>query len=301
VGFYLINIGYVKLALRAGNPQHLALAIELVSDKVGLVLLVLDSCTSLTCSYSPVSASARAEAAPACFARHTAGTMTVRKPSPGLLTGIKKSEETRARILQAALTLFRKRGFGSTTMRDIAKEAGTALGAVYYYFDSKDALVMAFYEQTQREVTPLVEDALSTTKGLDDRLRALLGVKFQYYAPNRTLLGALSTHIDPQHPLSPFSSAGRSIRDHDISLFAGALAGSKTRVPDDLKMHLPRRLWLYQMGLLLFWVYDRSPAQEKTKQLFEISLSIVVNLIRISTLPLMRPILPATDLLRSLW
>jgi hypothetical protein len=42
VGFYLINIGYVTLALRtAGNLDTLRAAIELVSDKIGLVLLVL--------------------------------------------------------------------------------------------------------------------------------------------------------------------------------------------------------------------------------------------------------------------
>ena len=42
VGFYLINVGYVTLALRtAGNPDTLRAAIELVSDKIGLVLLVL--------------------------------------------------------------------------------------------------------------------------------------------------------------------------------------------------------------------------------------------------------------------
>lgn len=201
----------------------------------------------------------------------------------------KKSDETRARILEAALTLFRKRGFGSTTMRDIAKEAGTALGAVYYYFDSKDALVMAFYEHTQKEVTPLIEDALSTTKGLEENLRALLAVKFQYYAPNRALLGALSAHIDPQHPLSPFSDEGRDIRDQDIALFARTLEGSKVRVPQDLMIHLPRLLWLYQMGLLLFWVYDRSPKQKRTMQLSEKSLSIVVNLVRLSNFPLLRP------------
>ena len=42
VGFYLINIGYVTLALRATETLNtLRSAIELVSDKVGLVLLVL--------------------------------------------------------------------------------------------------------------------------------------------------------------------------------------------------------------------------------------------------------------------
>jgi Na+/melibiose symporter-like transporter len=42
VGFYLINIGYVALALRYGEkPVDLAMAIETLSTKVGLVLLVL--------------------------------------------------------------------------------------------------------------------------------------------------------------------------------------------------------------------------------------------------------------------
>ncbi|MGA9687524.1 MAG: hypothetical protein WBQ81_12280, partial [Candidatus Sulfotelmatobacter sp.] len=64
-----------------------------------------------------------------------------------------------------------------------------------------------------------------------------------------------------------------------------------------LKTHLPRLLWLYQMGLMLFWVYDRSPEQGRTRLLFQKSLSIVVNLIRFSSLPLMRPVRKlATDL-----
>ena len=42
VGFYLVNIGYVTLALRTGaNLANLRESIELLSDKIGLVLLVL--------------------------------------------------------------------------------------------------------------------------------------------------------------------------------------------------------------------------------------------------------------------
>ena len=117
----------------------------------------------------------------------------------------KKSEHTRRRIFDAALALFRKRGFVETTMRDIAKEAGVALGAAYYYFDSKDAIVMAFYQSLQEELVPLVEDALADARGLKERLGAVIQVKLRYCAPNRRLLGALSSHIDPEHPLSPFS------------------------------------------------------------------------------------------------
>jgi AcrR family transcriptional regulator len=214
----------------------------------------------------------------------------------------KKSDETRTRILEAALALFRKRGFGPTTMRDIAKEAEVALGAAYYYFDSKDALVTAFYERAQRELTPLAEAALAKTKGLEERLRAVLTVKFEYFAPNRSLMASLSAHIDPQNPLSPFSPETRAIRDQDIDLFARTLEGSKVRVADDLKHHLPRVLWLYQMGLLLFWVYDRSPKQKRTMLLFDKSVTIVANLIKLSSFALLRPVRKvATDLLDTIY
>jgi AcrR family transcriptional regulator len=214
----------------------------------------------------------------------------------------KKSDETRTRILEAALALFRQRGFASTTMRDIAKEAGVALGAAYYYFDSKDALVTAFYVRASQELSPLAEAALVKAKTLEERLRALLRVKFEYFAPNRSLMAALSAHIDPQNPLSPFSPKAQAIRDQDIALFARTLEGSRVRVSDELKQHLPRLLWLYQMGLLLFWVYDGSPRQKKTTQLFEKTVSIVSSLIKLSGFALLRPVRKiATDLLDTIY
>jgi AcrR family transcriptional regulator len=213
-------------------------------------------------------------------------------------TVTRKSEETRNRILEAALALFRQRGFENTTMREIARESGLALGAAYYYFDSKDALVMGFYARAQHDLDPLMEDALAKTSGLEERLSAAIDVKFHYFAPNRKLLGTLSGHIDPQHPLSPFSEETRAIRERDIRFMRQTIEGAKIKIPDDLKGQLPRVLWLYQMGLLLFWVYDSSPAQTKTRLLFQKSLSIVVNLIKLSSLPLMRPVRKlVTDLL----
>ena len=62
-----------------------------------------------------------------------------------------KGEETRARILDAALQLFRENGFDRTGMRDVAERAGMSLGAAYHYFGSKDAIVFAYYEDVQRE------------------------------------------------------------------------------------------------------------------------------------------------------
>jgi len=127
-------------------------------------------------------------------------------------------------------------------------------------------------------------------------------VKFEYFAPNRRLMAALSAHIDPQNPLSPFSPKAQAIRDQDIALFARALEGSKVRVSDELKQHLPRLLWLYQMGLLLFWVYDGSLRQTKTMRLFEKTVSIVSSLIKLSGFALLRPVRKiAMDLLDTIY
>ena len=34
--------------------------------------------------------------------------------------------------------------------------------------------------------------------------------------------------------------------------------------------HMPKILWLYQMGLILFWIYDRSEGQARTMRLLEL-------------------------------
>jgi len=205
------------------------------------------------------------------------------KPTP-------KSDETRARILAAAIELFRLRGFEETTMREIATEAGVATGAAYYYFASKDAIALAFYDQAIQDMGPLLEEALARSKDLQVRLRALLNVKLRYFEPNRRLLGALAAHADPQHPLSPFSAETRDIRERDMKFFERALAGTRVKIAADFEPFLPRLLWLYQMGLILFWIYDRSAAQKKTQALVEKSLVVVVRLLKLSSFPLLRPV-----------
>jgi hypothetical protein len=39
----------------------------------------------------------------------------------------------------------------------------------------------------------------------------------------------------------------------------------------------------------MFWLYDHSPYQERTQRLLDKSLTLLVNLLRISSLPLMKP------------
>lgn len=219
-------------------------------------------------------------------------------PRPSTL----KSEATRARIFEAALRVFRERGFHAATMREIAAAAGVALGAAYYYFDSKNAIVMAFYVQAQEQMEPELESILSSQPTLEARLRGLIQHKFDYFAPNRALLGALSAHTDPDHPLSPFSAATAEIRSRDTAFFERAVSDSGVRMPPSILPYLPRLLWLYQMGLMLYWVYDRSPRQARTQLIFEKTLGIVLTLVKLGSIPLLRPLTrPAGELLKAIY
>jgi AcrR family transcriptional regulator len=64
---------------------------------------------------------------------------------------LSKSQETRFQILQTALGLFRQQGLDDTTMRGIAAAADLSLGAAYYYFSSKEAIIQAYYDEVQAE------------------------------------------------------------------------------------------------------------------------------------------------------
>jgi AcrR family transcriptional regulator len=220
---------------------------------------------------------------------------------PELKSG-SKSEETRERILTAALALFHERGFEAATMRDIAEKSGVATGAAYYYFSSKDAIVLAFYERAAQETAPRIGQILESTPDLRKRLAGILEVKLGYFGPSRRLLTTLAAHVDPGHPVSPFSEATRSIREQDIDCFRRAVAGSRQHIADDIAEHLPRLLWMYQMALILYWICDRSPGQKKTAALVEGTLRLIVKLIQVSSLPLMRPFRrQVVELCRTAW
>lgn len=212
-----------------------------------------------------------------------------------------KAEATRARIFHAALKLFREKGFDATTMRDIAQAAGMSLGSTYYHFDSKEALVMAFYEESQEALQGRIPEAMAKHKDLATRIRVVIQLRFEQFGPNRAMLGALFRNAaDPHHPLSPFSTQTKVIRDRAIAHFEEAVRGGEMKIPKDLQAHLPQLLWMYQMGLILFWIYDRSKGQVRTWKLLDKSLPLLISALKLSKLPLMGPVRAAAiDLLST--
>jgi AcrR family transcriptional regulator len=202
-----------------------------------------------------------------------------------------KGEDTRRRILDAALDLFQERGFAETTMREIARKADVATGAAYYYFPSKESIVLAFYWKTQLDADERAKKPLAEIRDLRGRIRSLIDLKLSQFTPYRGFFGALFRSAgDPASPLSPFSDETRDIREQAIGQFRTAVEGSDVKIPEDLGRRLPYLFWLYQMGIILFWIYDRSPRQTRTKRLLDGSLDLIVKLIRLARIPVLAPL-----------
>lgn len=79
------------------------------------------------------------------------------------------SATRRQQIIDAAYRCFARKGFHQTTMRDIYGEANLSPGAVYHYFDSKDAIIQASFEFDYERSVALFEAAIAR----DDPLQAL--------------------------------------------------------------------------------------------------------------------------------
>lgn len=63
------------------------------------------------------------------------------------MTQEERSEKSRQQILDAALKLFSHRGYGATSVRDIAEEAGLSKGNVYHHFPDKEAIFRALLDR----------------------------------------------------------------------------------------------------------------------------------------------------------
>lgn len=80
-------------------------------------------------------------------------------------------------ILDAAELCFARSGFHRTTMQDICKAADVSPGALYVYFDSKEALIAGLCERDRAELT----EKLEALKDVPDFLAALNGIAENYF------------------------------------------------------------------------------------------------------------------------
>jgi TetR/AcrR family transcriptional regulator, fatty acid metabolism regulator protein len=78
--------------------------------------------------------------------------------------------DKRTAILEAATTVFAKRGYFSAQVADVARSAGVAAGTVYLYFRSKEEILTSIFDRTMKEA---IEEGRTAIAGADDPVERL--------------------------------------------------------------------------------------------------------------------------------
>ncbi|HEY2386417.1 MAG TPA: TetR/AcrR family transcriptional regulator [Candidatus Binatia bacterium] len=130
-------------------------------------------------------------------------------PASALPGAASKSARTRQRILDAAAAAFRRDGFASVTLKDIAERAGLQTGSLYYHFDGKEDLVEAVLAAGTEGALVATREAVGTLGPKADplaRLRAAIAAHLRvvlaessYASANLRILGQVPEAIREKH------------------------------------------------------------------------------------------------------
>jgi AcrR family transcriptional regulator len=82
----------------------------------------------------------------------------------------KRSIDRGSSLIRAAATLLERSGGDGFTVQDVADEAGQSLRTLYQYFESKDDLLLAVFEEAMRTYARLITDAVAELSDPLDRL-----------------------------------------------------------------------------------------------------------------------------------
>ncbi len=110
----------------------------------------------------------------------------------------KKDGDTERRILDAAHTVFVRRGTAGARMQEIAAEAGVNQALLHYYFRNKEQLAQAAFERAASGLMPAVIKVIASDGDLDAKVRRIVALELEHltrapYLPGY-LIGEVTHH-----------------------------------------------------------------------------------------------------------
>lgn len=191
--------------------------------------------------------------------------------------------EARDRLYRAAIGLMVRRGYDRTTLRDVAAEAGVSAGLLYKYFPNKRAVILALYDELSAAFT---SRAASMPSGRwRERFAFAMSASLQELAPHRVALKGLVPVLvgDPDEGVFAEETAFSRLRVQRV--FEEAVTGASDAPARPLAEALGRLLYLVHLGILLWWLLDKTAKQRATQTL----LSLVQQVMPSASLSLKLP------------
>jgi TetR/AcrR family fatty acid metabolism transcriptional regulator len=104
------------------------------------------------------------------------------------------SEFRRKEIVDAARSVFARKGFANGIMDDVAKEAGVAKGTLYLYFRSKTEIYRAVLGHDMELLKKQTVERIQAAHGLREKIRALVLTRLEYAEQRREFFEIMDSH-----------------------------------------------------------------------------------------------------------
>jgi AcrR family transcriptional regulator len=168
----------------------------------------------------------------------------------------RKSMETRQSILNAAAAVFAKKGYSLTKLSDIADRAGIHLTGLYYYFDSKEALVADLICYVPSRALQALQTTLASmpaTATHRERIEAAIATYVDHILKDDDYVRAdhrIASQISPKLRKRALSIS-QEINDIWRALLDDAVAAGEIR--GDIDMTMLRMLMIGSMNWAVEW------------------------------------------------
>jgi AcrR family transcriptional regulator len=193
-----------------------------------------------------------------------------------------QGEAARRRLFRIAIRQIARSGYEGATLRAIARQAGVSVGLLYRYFPSKQAVVLALYDELSSEYSDRAR-AMSAGSWRERFLYALR-TSIETLSPQRETLAELVPVLVGDRAEGLFAPGTALSRQRVQEVFVAAVSGAADAPADPVAESLGRLLYLAHLLVVLWWLLDRSPRQRTTTaliSLLEIALGFAAVALRL--------------------
>jgi AcrR family transcriptional regulator len=162
----------------------------------------------------------------------------------------KAADDKRARLLDAALDLFESRGFDAVAVPEIAARAGVAVGTVYRYFATKEALVNALYRHWKGVYNAMVLAPLPKGLTVRDRFTTYWGRMTEFARRHPRATRFMDLHHHGAYLDEESRALSRAYREVAEAFFAEARRSGEVRALDPVMV--VALMWGAAAGLAKF-------------------------------------------------
>ena len=188
-----------------------------------------------------------------------------------------QKEQTRIKLIEAAVEIISEKGFRATTMKAIAKKAGVGIATIYNYFPNKDKILYAYFEEQYIKLSQQI-DAIEDFDeyALNEQIQTLIETCLDNFLPDREFIAEAARVAI----FSPFTSFNNSKRARDIFLDTVKELWNNYIEKRGLQQPLAQDwmlllFWEYYLGIVAYWLEDSSESFNHTTQLLDKTSEII--------------------------